>query len=229
MSKRLTKKDYPKEGTLFQNWIVVSSIPVKQKDGKNKFLVKCIVCGVTEKYEFLHQLKNGNSLMCKKCSIKNIKRNRRKPRMLTKDISFIIFNNIRRQANIRNIEFNISPNYLQDLLIFQNYKCKLSNLDISLSKTINGKKDREENTASLDRIDNNKGYIENNVQWVHKKVNYMKHILNNDEFINICKMISNNHVNFEPNVLNSKNNVDTKVQRLTVEDLDTNNTDTSTQ
>lgn len=53
-------------------------------------------------------------------------------------------------------------------------------------------KGRMENiqTASIDRIDNSKGYIVGNVQWVHKQVNFMKGTMKQKEFIKFCKLIS---------------------------------------
>lgn len=46
-------------------------------------------------------------------------------------------------------------------------------------------------TASLDRIDNTKGYTEDNVQWVHKIINKMKSDLTQEDFIMWCKRINN--------------------------------------
>lgn len=48
-------------------------------------------------------------------------------------------------------------------------------------------------TASLDRIDSSRGYEIDNIQWVHKDVNKMKMGLSQNEFIDICKIISKNN------------------------------------
>ena len=62
-------------------------------------------------------------------------------------------------------------------------------------------------TASLDRIDSSKGYIEGNVQWVHKSVNIMKCDFSSDIFIGICNQISNNcGENGETNIDKLSNN-----------------------
>lgn len=45
-------------------------------------------------------------------------------------------------------------------------------------------------TASLDRIDSSKGYIEGNVQWVHKRINKMKLDDSDTEFIEWCRLIA---------------------------------------
>jgi len=68
------------------------------------------------------------------------------------------------------------------LFIKQNKLCSLSGL--LLESTYNNM------TMSLDRIDNNKGYIEENVQWVHKDINMMKRIYSQDYFIYMCKLVA---------------------------------------
>jgi archaellum component FlaC len=45
---------------------------------------------------------------------------------------------------------------------------------------------------SLDRIDSKLGYIEGNVQWLHKDVNYMKQEYSQEYYIDICKKVANN-------------------------------------
>ena len=44
-------------------------------------------------------------------------------------------------------------------------------------------------TASLDRIDSNKGYVTDNIQWVHKDINYMKSDLDEQQFIHYCRLV----------------------------------------
>ena len=48
------------------------------------------------------------------------------------------------------------------------------------------------NTASLDRINSKKGYVEGNIQWVHKDINMMKHCLETSDFIKWCEKINEN-------------------------------------
>jgi len=71
----------------------------------------------------------------------------------------------------------------------QDKKCALSGVDIGFSKkTI----DKHETTASLDRIDSSKGYIIENIQWIHKEVNRMKMDMDETRFIRWCDMIAKN-------------------------------------
>ena len=92
----------------------------------------------------------------------------------------------------RNVDFNISIEYAWDLFLKQDRKCALSGIDIyfKFSNYISKTNDRQ--TASLDRIDSSKGYIEGNVQWVHKDINNMKQALTQQEFINWCKLVTIN-------------------------------------
>lgn len=49
--------------------------------------------------------------------------------------------------------------------------------------------------SDLDRIDSSKGYIIDNVQWVHKDVNLMKLSHSKNTFIQICNQVSNHSMN----------------------------------
>ena len=48
-------------------------------------------------------------------------------------------------------------------------------------------------TASIDRIDSKSGYIEGNIQWVHKFINSMKLDHTQEEFIKLCKAVVNHN------------------------------------
>lgn len=76
------------------------------------------------------------------------------------------YSRIKRSAKKRNIFFNINKIFLWKLFIKQNGCCALTGLPLRF-----GRPHSKEITASLDRINNNKGYIKNNIQWVHKIIN----------------------------------------------------------
>lgn len=44
-------------------------------------------------------------------------------------------------------------------------------------------------TASLDRIDSSRPYEVGNIQWVHKEINLMKNVLNNERFVHLCCLV----------------------------------------
>ena len=76
-----------------------------------------------------------------------------------------------------------------DLFISQNKKCALTGVDINIVNTTISH-NYLINTASLDRIDNNKGYIKGNVRWLHKIVNQIKSDIEDRDLIYICHLIS---------------------------------------
>jgi hypothetical protein len=92
---------------------------------------------------------------------------------------------IKNGAKRRNIPFEVSIEYIWNLFLKQNRKCALSGCDLEF-----GLISKEYGTASLDRIDNNVGYIEGNVWWVHKDINKMKNVFDLPYFIKMCNSIS---------------------------------------
>jgi hypothetical protein len=104
------------------------------------------------------------------------------------------FNMAQKGARDRKMEFTINIEYAWNLYTKQNGKCKLSGLPIDFGIDRKNKAGYRDITASLDRIDSKKGYIKNNVQWLHKRVNIMKNKLEEEEFIFFCKAIANNCV-----------------------------------
>lgn len=97
---------------------------------------------------------------------------------------------LRRGAESRGLDFNVSLEYLWNLFLEQKGLCALTNEPISL---YSHKRNKIRKSASLDRIDSSKGYIEGNVQWVHKHVNIAKHTYSNKEFIELCNKVAKLH------------------------------------
>jgi len=103
------------------------------------------------------------------------------------DISGNYIGQIKYNAKSRNIKFDLDVEYLWKLFVKQNKKCALSGLILVFGDK---RKRKIDQTASLDRIDSNKGYIKGNVQWVHKVVNLMKGCQNSKSFIKFCTDIA---------------------------------------
>ena len=87
-------------------------------------------------------------------------------------------------AKKRNIPFDLTIKQIWDLYIAQGKRCALSGEPITLAY---GKKKK---TASLDRIDSSKSYTIDNVQWVHRKINWMKNTFSQEEFIKLCTLVA---------------------------------------
>lgn len=106
-----------------------------------------------------------------------------------KCISGSILLRLKNGALKRNIEFNITAKYIYELFISQDKKCKISGIDLIIFDKVNDFKTGK-NTASLDRIDSSKGYIEGNLQWIHKDINRMKNKYSYEYFLDMCKKIT---------------------------------------
>ena len=103
------------------------------------------------------------------------------------EMSGSYWDSVKRGARDRNLSFTITKEYVWNLFLKQERKCAFSG---RLLKFKYDKYNWKDQTASLDRIDSNKGYEVGNVQWVHKHVNIMKNKLSDEEFIALCHEIA---------------------------------------
>ena len=128
-------------------------------------------------------LRREKTTKCKKCKYKSMR--------LNGYISSTLYSRIKYRAKIGNIYFDkkITREYLWKIYLKQNKKCSLSGMDIIFADTIRGQASNKETTASLDRIDSKKGYLKNNIQWVHKDINKIKGSLTTKEFLKRCELI----------------------------------------
>lgn len=111
-----------------------------------------------------------------------------------KNISGYYWRALRDGAKNRQIKFDITIKDGWDLFEKQNRKCALTNIDIWFDRNDEGIKQREQ-TASLDRINSDKDYTIDNIQWVHKNVNIMKMSMSQNDIIYWARKISENFKN----------------------------------
>jgi hypothetical protein len=147
------------------------------RNGHARFHVKCD-CGVEKTILGTH-LVSGKTQSCGK--------HRRTPRNWKGcgTVSATYFNSLKRGATGGKgrapIDFNVSIEYLAELLDEQQMgKCALTDLPISI----------RDGTASVDRINSDVGYLEGNVQWLHKDVNMMKRHYSTDYFNHLCSLVA---------------------------------------
>lgn len=143
---------------------------------------KCCECDKIFKATF-HNVYRGNY---KSCGCLQHALNNKNPKWSGHgEISKSYFYCLKRGASIRNIEFNISIEYIWNLFLKQDRKCIYTGEYLFLPKTRLDTK----STASLDRINSDIGYLENNVQWVHKDINFMKQSLTDSKFLEYIQKI----------------------------------------
>ena len=78
----------------------------------------------------------------------------------------------------------------------QSRKCALSGVDLVLLPDWHD----PSCNVSIDRKDSTIGYTMNNVQLVTKQVNVAKHILTNEQFIDLCKNVTK-YANQQPSLI----------------------------
>ena len=100
------------------------------------------------------------------------------------EISGYKWRKIANGAKRRNLIFDITIEQAWELFLKQEKTCVLSGLPLYF-----GESGRDLGVASLDRIDSNKGYTLDNVQWVHKEVNQLKMDLTEKRLFELCEAI----------------------------------------
>lgn len=148
------------------------------------WICKC-KCGNTKDI-LAYQLTSGKTRSCG-CLRKQI--NKIKFFKGYNDISGKHWSSVRGAAKRRCLQFDITIKDVWNLYIKQNKLCAISGISVQFNL------DNKLTTASIDRIDNTKGYTLDNIQILHKTINIMKNNLEQNYFIEICNKISKNMEN----------------------------------
>ncbi len=111
----------------------------------------------------------------------------------TKDIYNALYGRWINGAKKRNYPFEVSVDFLQEILEIQNYKCAYTNMDMLCPKTYNEKREMTSSPylLSLDRIDNELGYIKGNIHFVCVWVNKAKGSYSHELFKDILTKFKN--------------------------------------
>lgn len=154
------------------------------KDRHGKYRWSCLCdCGKTTEI-------NGSSLTRNLTTSCGCYKHELCTRQGYKDISYSHWRRLLQNAKQRGYAFEITPEYIWEVFENQDKKCVLSGLDIVFCSDSNK---RHEQTASIDRINSNVGYVPGNIQIVHKVVNQMKSYLTDEEFIAFCNLVADKH------------------------------------
>lgn len=97
---------------------------------------------------------------------------------------------VKKSSKERNHEYNIDCKYLKELWEQQNGICPITKKRLEL-KDHNYSNKTQPYSASLDRIDNSKGYIKGNLRFVALIFNYARNVFSDNDVIEFCKIVSN--------------------------------------
>lgn len=174
----------PSNGEQFGKWVVTNNTVTQVgRAPRTARAVECTCeCGKVQQVRIL-SLTSGKSVSCT-CAGGIHKRAKAKE-LAVGNLSKTHLHEYKRCAKRRDISWDVTPEYIWELLVKQDFKCALSGLPLILELQVG-----PHNTASLDRIDSTKAYEEGNVQWVHKDINRMKGNFSDEQFIQLCKAVT---------------------------------------
>lgn len=169
---------------------------------------KCTKCNKSKEFSEFYNSKSTNdglTYSCKKCMTeyrhKNKKKNKEYARILretnpqkvrdtniksyrNKDPRIKVFQGCKQRAKARSIYFDLK---LEDIVIPD--KCPYLKVPFII-----GTKDNYQYTHSIDRIDNSKGYVKDNIEIITMKANSMKNNASNEELIQFAFEIINRNI-----------------------------------
>lgn len=183
-------------GQKFGKWEISNTKIIPHEKSKEAQIECKCECG-KKRLVYCLTLTKGQSTACFNCGHGNKGENNSKWKGY-KEVPGAFINRIMNRSKKANREVEITAENIYNLWIKQNRKCALSGLPIDFTNTNPGNINRKESkydlicTASLDRIDSNKGYTIDNTQLVHKDVNMIKKEYDQNYFLSLCKLITEN-------------------------------------
>ncbi len=184
----------PAYGDMFGNWKFLEEIILERKDNKRKghrdirWKCECQCKSKTIKVlRYYHLTSNHHRPKSESCGCIQRAKASYANWQGHEEISMWYFYNLERGAIRRSIKFDITIEYIWNLFLKQDRKCVLTGVELIFTPKGSQWKDQYLQTASLDRINSYGDYTEDNIQWIHKDLNKMKFILDNEQFLKVCK------------------------------------------
>lgn len=138
----------------------------------------------------------GKSSSCK-CLHKEMVKLWRKP-LMYKEIPFAYISKLKKQALARGFEFTITIQDVWEIYTKQNKCCFFTKQPIAFYDEKSSAGVRT-SSASVDRIDSDKGYTKENCCIVMKQINFMKQDFSVEQFVKYCKLVIDNFNNTQEN------------------------------
>ena len=167
------------------NWTVLGEGSPNSK-GELHWRVQCI-CGDVHNVRANHVVR-GLSRGCRRCRGQALSKTASPYWRGGKFLSGTILTVCRLSAKHRGLEFDLTIEHLEDVWEHQQGLCYYTGTTLILPQDSRSRPTTS--NASIDRKDSSRGYVDGNVQWVTKEINFMKMSLSEDRFIDLCKQVS---------------------------------------
>ena len=148
--------------------------PLTLTNKKHRF--ECPFC----KSEFMTTPQKVHSRHTKSCGCTSLGK-----RTGSKYFSGDFLHRCRKGAKERNIEWLLTKEVLDSIMEEQGFRCNLSGRELTYGYIPLG-----DISASIDRVDSSKPYVEDNIQILHKHVNLAKQSYSQNYFILLCKEVA---------------------------------------
>jgi len=153
----------------------------KDKCRRIKWLCQCDCGKTTEVTGVFLTNKHTKSCGCKKEKLDKLWKG-------YEAISGTYWHRLKNNAKTRRIKFSIDIREAWQQFVSQNKRCAITNIPLRFERLYKWGTAHLQ-TASLDRINNKKGYVAGNIQWVHKQINKIKGSLDYCELLIWAKAI----------------------------------------
>tara|TARA_Y100001973_G_C5139144_1_gene301977 strand:- start:40 stop:1134 length:1095 start_codon:yes stop_codon:yes gene_type:complete len=202
-------KEFSKRRQIFCDRKCAAEAAVKNKAWRptGNYVYRCVVCD--REFERARATRNKIKTCsegCKHISSKSLpshlwkKFQDKKYRQTYSHINGLLKGYIERNKERWKKPCNLTVEYLISILP-KNSKCPVLNYDMHCYST-----KKQENKLSLDRIDNEKGYVRGNVMWISLKANRWKNDFKKHELLKFCNFWTNYYANEKmQGLLNSYN------------------------
>lgn len=162
---------------------LIERVRDKKTNRLTHFKCKCLACGNTT---VIHQCKFGTT---KSCGCYKHRRFEDNPQFKgVGELHMARWWTYKRNAELRKLEFTVTIQEAWDKFVEQNKCCALTGEPLYFWAS--SRNQDKTSTASMDRIDNTKGYTKDNIHWVHWKINQIKMDLPLEEFKQLCKQVT---------------------------------------
>ena len=145
---------------------------------------KCNIIKLASEFNTHTLYKNGLSKYCKNCE--KLIKNEYKYKSINNFLK-LLYRTSKGNSKTRckKVDFSISFDEWVNIYNNQQGKCALTGIEMTIS--------RENNNYNIspDRIDSDKGYTKDNIQFVCVEINIAKNEHTNNEFIEMCRRVAN--------------------------------------